>query len=113
MDNNQIHWHLSLKLFTEEKAFGPGIARLLELADEYHSLNKAAQSMGMAYSKAWKILNNAENALEVRLLDRHAGGSMGGGAELTEEGRDLLNRYRGFERETKEAAEVLFNKYFG
>ena len=45
------------------KGFGPEIARLMELTEEYHSLNRAAAAMGMAYSKAWKILNESEQAL--------------------------------------------------
>ena len=39
--------------------FGLGVADLLHGVDEFHSLNLAAQHMGMAYSKAWRIVKQA------------------------------------------------------
>lgn len=35
-----------------------------------HSLNRAAKSMGMAYSKAWRIVNEAEGQLGCKLIER-------------------------------------------
>ena len=48
-----LHPVLSIRLFRDEKCFGSGVAQLLHLVDEHHSLRAAAQTMGMAYSKAW------------------------------------------------------------
>lgn len=112
MNREDLSWTMSLRLFTDKKAFGPGIARLLELTDEYHSLNKAAAAMNMAYSKAWKILNESENALGIRLLERHAGGLRGGGAFLTDEGRQMLESYREFSTKAYDAVDQLFDRYF-
>lgn len=36
--------------------FGRGIVQLLEGVEELGSINRATASMGMAYSKAWKII---------------------------------------------------------
>lgn len=110
---NELHYGMTLRLFTDKKAFGPGIAQLLELTDDTHSLNKAAAMMGMAYSKAWKILNESEDALGFKLLERHAGGSGGGGAVLTPEGRKILEAYTSFREEADGAVRVLYEKYFG
>lgn len=41
-------------------AFGGGCASLLEGVAEEGSLNRAAKRMGMAYSKAWRIVREAE-----------------------------------------------------
>lgn len=112
MNREDLSWTMSLRLFTDEKAFGPGIARLMELTDEYHSLNKAAAAMEMAYSKAWKILNESEKALGICLIERHAGGIRGGGASLTDQGREMLNSYREFSQKAHEAVEELFEQYF-
>ena len=49
---------LTVRLFTEEKCFGPGVAELLVRVREHHSLRAAAASMEMAYSKAWKIIRH-------------------------------------------------------
>ena len=88
-----LHAVLSVRLFTDQKCFGPGIAELLRRVDEHHSLRAAAQSMEMAYSKAWRITKSAEEGLGVKLLHSATGGKNGGGAELTAEARRLLAAY--------------------
>ena len=45
-----------------EKFFGEGPARLLHGVEECGSLRAAAMSMDMAYTKALKLIKNAENA---------------------------------------------------
>ena len=60
---NQLRYTLMLRVYGEEKIFGPGIAELLERVEQTHSMRKATQDMGMAYSKAWRIVKTAENAL--------------------------------------------------
>ena len=60
------------------KFFGEGPARLLHAIDEHGSLRTAAISMNMAYTKALKLLNNAEAALGFSLTARTAGGKSGG-----------------------------------
>ena len=54
---------LTIRIFGEEKCFGPGVAVLLRKVRELHSLRAAAMSIGMAYSKAWTILKNAQQSL--------------------------------------------------
>ena len=60
-----------------EKFFGEGPCRLLHAVDETGSLRAAAQSMGMAYTKALKIMKNAEKALGFALTERMAGSDAG------------------------------------
>ena len=55
---------LTIRIFGEEKCFGPGVAVLLRKVRELHSLRAAAMSIGMAYSKAWTILKNAQQSLQ-------------------------------------------------
>ncbi len=93
---NDLKAVISVRFFTDEKCFGPGIAELLHLVDELHSLRAAAKSMEMAYSKAWTIIRNSEKALKFKLLDSVAGGKNGGGAVLTEEARKMLDLYDGY-----------------
>ena len=61
--------------------------------------------MGMAYSKAWRIVRSAEEALGCKLLDSTIGGRHGGGAALTEEAEALL-RVAGLGLEGGEAPET-------
>ena len=50
--------------------FGRGIASLCIGVRDTGSLNAAAKSMGMAYSKAWRIVNEAEGQLGCKLIER-------------------------------------------
>ena len=75
-----------------EPLFGPGVYELLILVDETGSLHQAAKSMGMSYSKAWRVTRQAEVHLGVTLLERQIGGPNGGGSVLTEDGRQLIVR---------------------
>jgi len=109
----ELHAVLSIRLFTDEKCFGPGVAELLRLVEEQHSLRSAAQTMKMAYSKAWTVLRNAENALGFRLLDRRTGGQHGGGATVTEEGRRMLAAYDSYCRRLRRYGEEIFPEEFG
>ena len=74
---------------------------------------EACREMGMAYSKAWKIVKRAENDLGIQLMTGERGGKNGGGMQLTDEGKELLSRFRAMEKELGGEAEKLFSKYFG
>ena len=106
-------YNLTVRPFTDSKAFGPGIAQLLHRVQELHSLRSAAISMDMAYSKAWTIVKNTEAALGYKLLQSTTGGKNGGGAVLTEEGASLLRKYDEFCAELKACGDKLFAEKFG
>lgn len=95
-----------------EKFFGEGPARLLRGIEQTGSLRASAMSMNMAYSKAMKILKNAEQALGFPLTARTAGGRAGGGSSLTPEGKDWLSRYETCAAECAEANRQLVRKFF-
>lgn len=83
--------HISLR---REKAFwGPGVAQLLHYIVQHKSLRAAAQQMNMSYSKAWKIIHEAEDALGFPLIATISGGAKGGGSYLTAQGENLLRAY--------------------
>lgn len=71
-------------------AFGAGCVALLEGVAEEGSLNRAAKRMGMAYSKAWRIVREAEGHLGCELLTRDGAR----GSVLTEEGKRAVAAYR-------------------
>ena len=50
--------------------FGHGCVLLLQGIAREHSLNRSAKSMGMAYSKAWRIVNAAEVQLGCKHIER-------------------------------------------
>ena len=95
-----------------EKFFGEGPARLLQGIEEHGSLRSAAISMDMAYTKALKLLKNAEAALGFPLTTRTTGGKSGGGSTLTPEGKAWLSRYEAYATACAEANREMFRKYF-
>ena len=95
-----------------EKFFGEGPARLLRGVEEHGSLRAAAMSMDMAYTKALKLIRNAETALGYSLIRRSTGGRDGGGSCLTEEGKEWLKRYEDYRDACKQANRELYLEFF-
>ena len=95
-----------------EKFFGEGPARLLHGIEDFGSLRAAAMSMNMAYTKALKLIRNAESALDVALIQRSTGGKDGGGSTLTAEGKEWLQRYEAYRDACKEANSRLYLEFF-
>ncbi len=96
-----------------EKFFGKGVAELLVHIDREGSLNLASKQMGIAYSKAWRILHIAEDTLGYILVEKKSGGKNGGGSVLTQRGREFLEVYQAFDREIHQNVDQIFQKYFG
>ena len=88
--------------------FGRGIASLCLGVRESGSLNAAAKGMGMAYSKAWRIIKDTEAALDLQLLNRDGAH----GSDLTEAGNKLLDTYLAIEKKLQKEAEELFEAAF-
>ena len=95
-----------------EKFFGEGPARLLRGIEAYGSLRSAAISMDMAYTKALKLMKNAEAALGFPLTTRTTGGKDGGGSILTPEGTAWLRRYEAYAKACAEANQQMFRAFF-
>ena len=113
--NPDLRLTVTLRLLDGEgqRRFGPGVAALLEQVQTQKSLRAAAGSMGMAYSTAWLIILNAEEALDCRLLESTIGGKHGGGAVLTAEAEGLLESYQALQREVEACAREGFAVRFG
>ena len=86
--------------------FGRGIADLCLGVREKGSLNAAAKSIGMAYSKAWRIIKETEAALEIQLLNRDGAH----GSRLTEDCEQILAAYQAIEEQLQSQAEDSFEK---
>ena len=91
LDKLETSVRLSVRnpLSESTSVFGRGVADLCLGVRTHGSLNAAAKHMGMAYSKAWRIIKDTEAALDVQLLNRDGAH----GSELTEEGGRILDTY--------------------
>lgn len=95
-----------------EKFFGEGPARLLRGIEATGSLRAAAIAMGMAYTKALKLMKQAENTLGFSLITRTTGGKAGGGSVLTPEGIRWLRQYEAYRDACVKANQELYRQFF-
>lgn len=94
----EVSGTLSFKKTDMDFLRGDRIA-LLEKIDECGSINKAAKLVGVSYKTAWDSINAMNRLSEKPLFIRTAGGKSGGGTILTEEGKELVRKYRLIQRE--------------
>lgn len=78
-------------------AMGPGKADLLDAIAEAGSISAAARRLGMSYRRAWMLVDTMNRCFRSPLVSAAKGGQHGGGAQLTDFGRDVLQRYRQME----------------
>ena len=96
-----------------EPVFGRGRRFLLEAIDACGSINRAAQEVDISFRKAWGYIKAMEDRLGVKLVARQAGGRNGGGATLTQEARQFLNKYGALEKGIQEIVDEKFRSIFG
>jgi molybdate transport system regulatory protein len=95
---------LTLRIeFDEERAIGPGKARLLELIQQHRSIAAAGRAMGMSYRRAWLLVDDLNRCFDEPVVRAQHGGRDGGGATLTDFGRSLVEHYRAIETEAERA----------
>jgi molybdate transport system regulatory protein len=85
-------------------AIGPGKIALLEAVDREGSIAAAARCHGMSYARAWRLVSSLNKTFDLPVLTRQPGGARGGGAALTDFGRELIERYRAVEAAAHGAA---------
>jgi molybdate transport system regulatory protein len=82
--------------------------RLLASIDEHGSITAGAKVMGVPYRVAWQKVHEMEERLGLQLLDTQTGGPEGGGARLTEAGRDHVDRMRIFCERAEQSIHVIY-----
>ncbi|RDC72543.1 LysR family transcriptional regulator [Rhodovulum sp. 12E13] len=86
-------------VFGQDEMIGPGKADLLEGIDRCGSIAAAGREMGMSYKRAWELIGTLNGMFRAPLVESTRGGPGGGGAVLTDLGREVLAQYRAFEAE--------------
>lgn len=80
---------------------GPGKADLLEGIARAGSIAAAGREMGMSYKRAWELIGTLNAMFRAPLVESTRGGPGGGGAVLTDLGREVLAQYRALEAEAE------------
>jgi molybdopterin-guanine dinucleotide biosynthesis protein B len=88
---------------------GDGRQEILENIERTGSINQTAKCMKMSYKGVWGKIRATEKYLRARIVmtDR------GEGSVLTDEGRDILDRFKRFSAECREKEEEVFGRIFG
>lgn len=111
--NNEITFGIKIMLKDKEDVFfGPGVAELLRAIEKTGNVKDAAATMNLSYTKAWTMLKNTKRGLGTDVVISKKGGTNGGSAYLTEEGKKLLRSYERFEEEAKVELEETFRRCF-
>jgi molybdate transport system regulatory protein len=84
--------------FKKSIAMGPGKAELLDAIDATGSISAAARKLGMSYRRAWLLVDTMNSCFRAPVVETLTGGVQGGGARVTEFGRQMVQRYREMER---------------
>jgi molybdate transport system regulatory protein len=87
-----------------DSALGPGKIALLERIEASGSLSQAARELGMSYRRAWLLLDDVNRMFADPATTASVGGSGGGGARLTDLGREIVKAYREIEDAAEKAA---------
>jgi molybdate transport system regulatory protein len=99
------HGPLKLKaqiLCGDAIAMGPGKADLLDAIVREGSISAAGRALGMSYRRCWLLVDEMNRCWRDRLVVTGRGG--GGGAALTDAGRQVLAAYRALEAAIDAAA---------
>ncbi|MBB1499014.1 winged helix-turn-helix domain-containing protein [Paracoccus sp. MC1862] len=98
MSAPRLHPEFFIRLFLGENAMlGPGKAALLEGIARTGSISAAGRELGMSYKRAWMLVEALNGMFREPLVESARGGAGGGGASLTDTGRQVLALYRGIE----------------
>jgi molybdate transport system regulatory protein len=90
----------------DDFAIGPGKADLLEAIERTGSISAAARELGMAYRRAWLLVDSMNRCFRAPLVETATGGSSGGGAVVSELGREVLGQFRAMESKARAAIET-------
>ena len=89
---------------------GPGKIELLRAVSEHGSISAAARALGMGYKRAWSLLDELQRSIPVPIVETAAGGSKGGGAQVTAAGQALLACYDELDQACRLAAGLALKK---
>jgi molybdate transport system regulatory protein len=90
-------FRISGRLWVESESdrfLGPGRIELLEKIQELGSISKAAAAMEMSYKKAWDLVASMNNQARQPVVLAQPGGKKGGGATVTDAGREAIVAYK-------------------
>lgn len=87
---------------------GPGKVELLETIDRVGSISAAGRELGMSYRRAWLLVSALNEMFGKTLVTTSPGGTGGGGAQVTDFGRAVVDAYRRADARSNQAIHEEF-----
>jgi molybdate transport system regulatory protein len=116
MSSEPLKLTVKSKIWIEDQngdvVFGSGRLRILIAVEEHGSILAAAKALGMSYRAVWGKLKATEDRLGQPLLSKRAGGSHGGGSELTPLAMAIIERFRHLDNLIRTTSDTLFKGVF-
>jgi len=97
-------------VFDDGNMIGPGKADLLERVDRCGSIAAAGRDMQMSYKRAWELIGTLNTMFRASLVESTRGGPGGGGARLTDLGREVLALYRAVEADAAQGGQARLHR---
>ncbi len=97
--------------FAGERRVGPGKIMLLERIMETGSISAAGRRLKMSYRRAWLLVDALNRMFDEPVVVATMGGTHGGGAEVTDFGRRLVETYRAVEKRFADEANDAFLEF--
>ena len=89
---------------------GPNYFRFLRAVDETGTIRQAGQAVGWSYRTCLNRIRRMEDILGRRVLETARGGSAGGGAKLSPEGRRLVAIFERWQGDMANYSQRAFRK---
>jgi molybdate transport system regulatory protein len=100
---------LSIRIdLTAGDRIGPGKIALLEAIRDAGSISAGARKVGMSYRRAWLLIEQINTSLQQPAVTSTTGGRRGGGAVVTEAGRQIIQIYRSIEGAARKSTSSEF-----
>ena len=89
---------------------GPNYFRFLRAVEESGTIRQAGKTVGWSYRTCLNRIRRMEEILGLRVLETARGGSSGGGARLSAEGRRLVAIFERWQRDMTDYSQRAFRK---
>ncbi len=97
--------------FKKSIAMGPGKAELLAAIEASGSISAAARQLGMSYRRAWLLVDTMNACFCHPVVETLTGGAHGGGARVTDFGREVMRRYHAMSRKAAASVAEEMNEF--
>lgn len=114
-DFQKNEWEIRSKVWLVKNGvtvIGEGRLAILEAIDSFGSLTEAAKKTGISYRRIRGAIREMESAIGRPLVRTARGGHHGGGAEITAEGHEMMDRFKRVMEGSHETANSRFRDIF-